>query len=137
MPEEPTLPPALADLAAATPEEIAEALSYALRFDERGKPRRGGWDFAAGLAAERLTDHLRRSGFVIMRARPGQRRSLQTTHVQSRFWFDLKMRGVLRVEGAKPPGLAAVNIHGGWYYRPSSRQNAVRRAASACQAARN
>jgi glyoxylase-like metal-dependent hydrolase (beta-lactamase superfamily II) len=27
---------------AATPEEIAEVLSYALRYDERGKPRRGG-----------------------------------------------------------------------------------------------
>jgi len=44
--------------------------SYALRFDERGKPRRSGWNFAAGLAAERLADHLRRSGFIIMRARP-------------------------------------------------------------------
>jgi hypothetical protein len=67
--ETPPEPP-IADLAAATAEEIAEALSYALRFDERGKPRRGSWDFAAGLAAERLTDHLRRSGFIIMRARP-------------------------------------------------------------------
>jgi len=70
MPDEPSPEPTIADLAAATPEEIAEALSYALRFDERGKPRRGGWDFAAGLAAERLADHLRRSGFIIMRARP-------------------------------------------------------------------
>jgi hypothetical protein len=70
MPDEPQTDPTIADLAVATPEEIAEALSYALRFDERGKPRRGGWDFAAGLAAERLTDHLRRSGFIIMRARP-------------------------------------------------------------------
>ena len=34
--------------------------------------RRGGWDFAAGLAAERLTDHLRRSGFIVMRARSGR-----------------------------------------------------------------
>jgi hypothetical protein len=67
-------PPNLTDLAAATPEEIAEALLYALRYDERGKPRRGGWDFAAGLAAERLTDHLRRSGFVVMRARQCQAR---------------------------------------------------------------
>jgi hypothetical protein len=69
MPDELQTDPTRADLAAATPEEIAEALSYALRFD-RGKPRRGGWDFAAGLAAERLADHLRRSGFIIMRARP-------------------------------------------------------------------
>jgi hypothetical protein len=69
MPDELLPDPDPGDLAAATPEEIAEALSYALRFDERGKPRRSGWDFAAGLAAERLTEHLRRSGFVIMRAR--------------------------------------------------------------------
>ena len=70
MPDEFQTDPPIADLAAATPEEIAEALSYALRFDERGKPRRGGWDVAASLAAERLTDHLRRSGFIVMRARP-------------------------------------------------------------------
>ena len=72
MTEEPLLTPNPADLAAVSPEEIAEALSYALRYDERGKPRRGGWDFAAGLAAERLTEHLRRSGFVVMRARSGR-----------------------------------------------------------------
>lgn len=64
-----SIPP---DLAAATSEEVAEALSYALRYDERGKPRRGGWDFAAGLAAEYLAEHLRRSGFVIMRSRAGR-----------------------------------------------------------------
>jgi len=72
MTEEPLPAPNLADLATASPEEIAEALSYALRYDERGKQRRGGWDFAAGLAAERLTDHLRRSGFIVLRARPGR-----------------------------------------------------------------
>jgi hypothetical protein len=65
--EHPPEPP-VADLAAATPEEIAEVLSYALRFDERGKPRRGGWDLTAALAAERLTDHLRRSGLQTMLA---------------------------------------------------------------------
>ena len=67
--------PNLADLTAATLEEIAEALSYALRHDERGKLHRGAWDFAAGLAANRLTDHLRQSGFVIMRARPSRKHS--------------------------------------------------------------
>jgi len=72
MPHEPLPDPNPADLAAATPEEIAEALSYAPRYDERGKPCRGGWDFAAGLAAERLADHPRRSGFVVMRVRPGR-----------------------------------------------------------------
>ena len=60
----------LPGLAVASPEEVAEALSYALRYDERGKPRRSGWDFAASLAAEHLTEHLRRSGFVIMKAPP-------------------------------------------------------------------
>ena len=54
------------------PEEVAEALSYALRYDERGKLRRSGWDFAASLAAEQLTEHLRRSGFVIMKAPPSR-----------------------------------------------------------------
>ena len=57
------------DLTAASPEEIAEALSYALRYDERGKPRRGGGEFAAGIAAERLAEHLRRAGYVVMKAR--------------------------------------------------------------------
>jgi hypothetical protein len=69
MPDQPIFPNP-SDLTAATPEEVAEALSYALRFDERGKPRKSGWDFAAGLAAERLTEHLRRSGFVVMRLPP-------------------------------------------------------------------
>ena len=64
--------PDAADLTAATAEEIAAVLSYALRYDERGKPRRSGWDFAAGMAAERLTEHLRRSGYIVMRARPGR-----------------------------------------------------------------
>jgi hypothetical protein len=55
MPEEPQPDPNPLDLMVATPEEIAEVLSYALRYDERGKPRLSGWDFVAGLAAERLT----------------------------------------------------------------------------------
>jgi hypothetical protein len=57
------------DLTAASPQEIAEALSYALRYDERGKLRRGGGEFAAGIAAERLAEHLRRAGYVVMKAR--------------------------------------------------------------------
>ena len=72
MPEEPKSDPLLPDLIPAPPEEVAEALSYALRYDERGKPSRRSWDFAAHLAAERLMEHLRRSGFVIMRTRPGR-----------------------------------------------------------------
>ncbi len=64
---EPTSP----DLAPASVEELAAALAYALRHDERGKPRRGSWDFAAGLAGDHLARQLLRSGFVILRARPG------------------------------------------------------------------
>ncbi len=70
MPHEPQPDPNPAALAAATPTEIAEALSYALRYDEWGKPRRGGWDFAARLAAERLTGHLRRPAAARVDALP-------------------------------------------------------------------
>jgi hypothetical protein len=52
-------------------EELVAALTYALRFDARGKPRRGGgFDFAADLAAEWLAEHLRRSNFVVTRRPP-------------------------------------------------------------------
>ena len=51
--------------------DLVAALTYALRYDARGKPRRGGWDFAADLAAEWLAEHLRRSNFVVTRRRPG------------------------------------------------------------------
>ena len=72
MPDDLKPDPARADLTAATTGEIAEALSYALRYDERGKPRRGGGDLTAGIVAERLTEHLRRAGFVIMKMRPAR-----------------------------------------------------------------
>ncbi|MBV1800397.1 hypothetical protein [Siccirubricoccus sp. G192] len=64
-------PDAEPPVAPADLEEIAEALAYVLRHDERGRPRRGaiaGWDFAAGFAAE----HLARAGFVVMKRRPGR-----------------------------------------------------------------
>ena len=61
--------PARADLTAATAEEVAEALSFALRCDERHKPRRGGGDLTASIAAERLAEHLRWAGFVVMKVR--------------------------------------------------------------------
>jgi hypothetical protein len=64
--------PMLITLSPALAEDVAEALAYALRYDERGKPRRtsAGWDFAAGIAAEHLVQHLTRAGFVVMRRRP-------------------------------------------------------------------
>ena len=67
--------PNRADLIAATADEIAEALSYALRYDDRGKPRRGGGDIMAGITADRLVEHLRRAGFVVMKARPARAHS--------------------------------------------------------------
>jgi hypothetical protein len=60
-----------ADLATASAEEITAALSYALRYDERGKPRRAGSEMLARLAAERLTEHLQRAGCVITAPAPG------------------------------------------------------------------
>ena len=59
-------------LSPARPEEVAEALSYALRYDERGRPRPHGGEMVAGLAAQHLTQHLERAGFVLMRRRPGR-----------------------------------------------------------------
>jgi hypothetical protein len=50
--------------------DLVAALAYALRHDARGKPRKGGWDHAADLAAEWLAEHLRRSNFVVLRRRP-------------------------------------------------------------------
>jgi hypothetical protein len=59
-----------ADLSAASSDELIEALSYALRYDARGKPRPTGGQMVASLAAERLMEHLKLAGFVLMRRRP-------------------------------------------------------------------
>jgi len=69
MPDAELPSPAAAGLVPASEAELAAALTYALRFDARGKARRGGGDLAASLAGERLVEHLRRSGFVLMRTR--------------------------------------------------------------------
>ncbi|WP_146201950.1 hypothetical protein [Teichococcus aestuarii] len=55
--------PALAD-------EVAEALAYALRYDERGRPRPSGGPLVASLAAEHLVQHLERAGFLILKRPP-------------------------------------------------------------------
>jgi hypothetical protein len=57
------------NLVPAIEEELAAALAHALSFDARGRARRGGGDPAASLAGERLAEHLRRNGFVLMRGR--------------------------------------------------------------------
>ena len=54
----------------ATTDEIATALSFALRYD--GRKRVHDADDAMGrIIAERLVRHLEASGFVIMKALPG------------------------------------------------------------------
>ena len=52
--------------------EVAAAIAYGLRFDERGKPRRGAaWEMAANLLAEQLVAQLERANFVILKRPPG------------------------------------------------------------------
>ncbi|HVY17616.1 MAG TPA: hypothetical protein VHB27_20525 [Rhodopila sp.] len=63
MPDEPLTP--------ATPDDLALSLSYALRYDERGKRwSRFGDQFAADMAARHLIKMLERSGYVIMKKAP-------------------------------------------------------------------
>ena len=55
------------DLRPVSPEEVAETLGFAMRFDERGKARRTGQEYASKLAAEQLVQRLLASGYVILR----------------------------------------------------------------------
>ena len=69
MPEHPASPTAA--LIPADAAEVASALAYGLRFDERGRPRRGSvWETAAALLAEYLAAQLERANFVVMRKAP-------------------------------------------------------------------
>ncbi|GGC67125.1 hypothetical protein GCM10011504_51410 [Siccirubricoccus deserti] len=62
----PTVP-----LSPAEPAEVASALAYALRFDERGRPRRGvAWEMATTLLAKQLALQLERANFVILKRPP-------------------------------------------------------------------
>jgi hypothetical protein len=47
--------------------ELRDALSFALRYDRRGKATRSYQNPAADAAAEHLVDALERNGFVVMR----------------------------------------------------------------------
>ncbi|MGK7870780.1 hypothetical protein [Falsiroseomonas sp. E2-1-a20] len=53
-----------------TPEEVADTLAYAMRFNERGKARRTGHEYASKLAAEQLVQQMLASGYVILRRPP-------------------------------------------------------------------
>ena len=50
----------------ASPEEIEQSLSFALRFDGRRRVHHAD-DAMARITAERLVAHLRKSGFVLMK----------------------------------------------------------------------
>ena len=63
--------PADRALAAGRSAELASALAYGLRFDERGRPRRGAaWEMAASLLAEQLVAQLERARFVVLKRPP-------------------------------------------------------------------
>jgi hypothetical protein len=57
-------------LLAATPDEIAETLAYAIKHDERGRPIRTSDGFLSRIAAEHLVKMLDRAGFVMMKKPP-------------------------------------------------------------------
>ena len=57
------------DLKPATPEDLAEALAFALRYSGRKQVRDSG-EIMARIVADRLVEHLERSGFVVMKRPP-------------------------------------------------------------------
>jgi hypothetical protein len=59
-----------APLRSATPDEIAESLAFALRYNGRKRVHDAD-DVMARMTAERLVRHLQQSGFVLMKAPPG------------------------------------------------------------------
>lgn len=63
----------------ATPEEIAESLSFALRYDGRRRVHHAD-EAMARITAERLVRHLERSGYVLMRRPEGPAPSTTRHH---------------------------------------------------------
>jgi hypothetical protein len=53
-------------LSPATPEEIRESLSFALRYEGRRRVHHAD-EVMARITAERLVEHLARSGYVVMK----------------------------------------------------------------------
>src|SRR5689334_18524265 len=58
------------ELTPATRDELLTALSYALRFDERGKAHRRASEITAQIVAETLVRYLELAGFVVMKRPP-------------------------------------------------------------------
>jgi hypothetical protein len=57
------------DLRPATPDDLADALAFALRYSGRKQVRDSG-EIMARIVADRLVEHLERSGYVIMKKPP-------------------------------------------------------------------
>jgi hypothetical protein len=71
----PAMPDDAQQLRPATPDEIAETLSFALRYDSRRRVHHAD-DAMARITAQRLVEHLERSGFVLMKRPPARAPSL-------------------------------------------------------------
>jgi hypothetical protein len=56
-------------LTPAAPDDLADALAFALRFDGRKRKHDAG-EFMAAIVARRLVEHLDRAGFVVMKKPP-------------------------------------------------------------------
>jgi hypothetical protein len=56
-------------LTPATPDDLADALAFALQFNGRKRARDSG-EIMAAIVARRLVEHLERAGFVVMKRPP-------------------------------------------------------------------
>jgi len=56
-------------LTLAAPDDLADALPFALRFDRLTRKHDAG-EIMAAIVAKRLVEHLERSGFVVMKRPP-------------------------------------------------------------------
>jgi hypothetical protein len=63
------MPDADERLTPASSDDLAQALAFALRFNGR-KRAHGAGEIMAQIVAERLVEHLERSGFVVMKRPP-------------------------------------------------------------------
>ena len=63
----------------ATAEDIAQALAFTLQFDGRKRVHQAD-DFMARITAQRLVEHLERSGFVLMKKPPTPAPSVSFSH---------------------------------------------------------
>ena len=68
----------MSDLRPATAEEIAQSLSYALRYEGRKRVHHVD-DIMARITADRLVRHLEKSGYVLMK-RPAAAAPSNTAH---------------------------------------------------------